>query len=155
VKLGNVLSDVFGVSGQLMLDALLEGKKTPKEIARLAQRGAKKKIPALVAALEQHRMSDHHRRIIRDSIEHMEFLERQIERLDQEIEAKIKEAGLERQWELLQSIPGVQATSAASILAETGADMKQFIDERHISSWAGVCPVTRGILYGRTCPLIS
>jgi transposase len=140
VKLGNVLSDVFGVSGQLMLDALLEGQSGAEEIAQLAKRSARKKIPALVAALQQHRMSDHHRRMIRHSVEHMEFLEKQITRLDEEIEAHIRAAGLGRQWELLQSIPGVQATSAASILAETGADMKQFGDERHISSWGGVCP---------------
>jgi len=65
VKLGNVLSDVFGVSGQLMLDALLEGKSGPEEIAQLAKRSARKKIPALVASLAQHRMSDHHRRMVR------------------------------------------------------------------------------------------
>jgi len=140
VKLGNVLSDVFGVSGQLMLDALLEGKDGPEQVAQLAQRRARKKIPALVAALDQHRMSDHHRRMIRQSVEHMEFLEKQIVALDTDIEAKIREAGLVSQWELLQTIPGVQATSAASILAETGPDMEQFGDERHISSWAGVCP---------------
>ena len=140
VKLGNVLSDVFGVSGQLMLEAMLEGKAGPAEIAQMAQRGARKRIPELVAALAQHRMSDHHRRMIRFSVEHMEMLEKQIAQLDTEIEAKIREIGLLRQWELLQSIPGIQASSAASILAETGADMQQFGDEGSISSWGGVCP---------------
>jgi transposase len=140
VKLGNVLSDVFGVSGQLMLDALLEGQSGPEEIAQLAKRSARKKIPALVASLAQHRMSDHHRRMIRHCVEHMEFLEKQIIVLDEEIGAQIRQAGLVKEWELLQSIPGVQAISAACILAETGPDMEQFGDERHISSWAGVCP---------------
>jgi transposase len=140
VKLGNVLSDLFGVSGQLMLDALLEGKTGPEEIAQMAQRRARKRIPELVAALEQHRMSDHHRHMIRLSVEHMEMLEKQITQLDQDIEAKIREIGLVKQWELLQSVPGMQAGSAATILAETGPDMKQFGDEGSISSWAGVCP---------------
>jgi transposase len=140
VKLGNVLSDVFGVSGQLMLDALLEGKAGPREIAGMAKRRARKKIPDLVAALEQHRMSDHHRRIIRYSVEHMELLEKQIAQLDEDIVAQIRDIGLEKQWELLQTIPGMQALSAATILAETGADMQQFGDERNISSWGGVCP---------------
>jgi transposase len=140
VKLGNVLSDVFGVSGQLMLDALLEGKARPEEIAQMAKRRARQRIPDLVAALEKHRMSDHHRRMIRFSVEHMEMLEKQITRLDAEIEVKIQETGLVKQWELLQSVPGMQAISAATVLAETGADMKQFGDEGSISSWAGVCP---------------
>jgi transposase len=139
VKLGNVLSDIFGVSGQLMLDALLEGKASAEEIAQHAKQRARKKIPEIVAAVQQHR-SDHHRRMIRLSVEHMEFLEKQICRLDEPIEAKIREAGLEKQWQLLQSLPGVQATSAATILAETGPDMEQFGDPGHLSSWAGVCP---------------
>lgn len=140
VKLGNVLSDLFGVSGQLMLDALLEGKSSAEEIAQHAKRRARRRIPEIVAALQQHRMSDHHRQLIRLSVEHMECLEKQISQLDEAIEAKIREAGLERQWQLLQSLPGVQATSAAMILAETGPDMGQFGDPGHLSSWAGVCP---------------
>jgi transposase len=140
VKLGNVLSDIFGVSGQLMLDALLEGKAQPNEIAQMAKRRARKRIPELVAALEKHRMSDHQRRMIRLSVAHMEMLEKQITQLDEQIEAHIREIGLIKQWELLQSIPGMQAGSAATVLAETGADMQQFGDERNISSWAGVCP---------------
>jgi transposase len=140
VKLGNVLSDVFGVSGQLMLDALLEGKASPAEIAQMAKRRARQRIPDLVAALEKHRLSDHHRCMIRFSVEHMEMLEKQITRLDGEIAVKIQESGLVKQWELLQSIPGMQAISAATVLAETGPDMKQFGDEGSISSWGGVCP---------------
>jgi len=140
VKLGNVLSDVFGVSGQLMLEALLEGQARPEEIAQFAQRRARKKIPALIAALGQHRMSDHHRQVIRLSVEHMGFLEKQIAELDEAILQKIQDSGLVQEGELLQSIPGVQPTSAAAILAETGADMKQFGDEQHVSSWGGLCP---------------
>src|SRR5437667_6795700 len=84
VKLGNVLSDVFGVSGQLMLDALLEGKAKPEEIAELAKCKARKRIPDMIAAMEGHRMSDHHRRMIGYSLEHMRFLEEQITQLDKD-----------------------------------------------------------------------
>ena len=48
VKLGNVLTDVLGVSGQLMLDALLKGKAQPAEIAQFAKGRAKKKIPEII-----------------------------------------------------------------------------------------------------------
>jgi transposase len=71
VKLGNVLSDVFGTSGQLMLDALLEGE----EIAQLARGLARRKIPGIVAAMEGHQMSEHHRKMIRFCLAHMQFIE--------------------------------------------------------------------------------
>lgn len=140
VKLGNVLSDVFGASGQLMLEALLEGKKTAPEIAALAQRRAKNRIPEIIRSLEGHQMSNHHRRLIRYSLDHMQFLHRQMDQLDVAIAEQIQKAGLDKDWELLQSLPGVQQTSAANILAEIGGDMKQFPSGRQLSSWAGVCP---------------
>jgi len=140
VKLGSVLTDIFGVSGQLMLEALLEGKAGPAEMAQLAKHRAKKKIPEIVQALEGHRMSDHHRQMIRYSLQHLLFLEDQIAELDRAIEAKIEEAGLRAAWQLMQTVPGIQDRSAASILAETGADMRQFPSAKHLSSWAGVCP---------------
>ena len=140
VKLGNVLADVFGVSGQLMLEALLEGKAGPQEIAQLAKRRARQRIPEIAAALEEHQMNAHHRQMIRYSLQHMQFLEQQIIQLDKDIAQKIGESGLETEWKLLQSVPGVQANSAATILAETGTAMQQFGDEKHFSSWAGVCP---------------
>jgi transposase len=140
VKLGNVLADVFGVSGQLMLEALLEGKAEPPDIAQLAKGRAQRKIPEIIQALERHQMSDHHRQMIRYSIKHLEFVEEQIGQLDLAIASKIKMAGLQQQWELLQTLPGVQERSAATILAETGGEMEQFPSARDLSSWAGVCP---------------
>jgi transposase len=106
----------------------------------LAQRRAKKKIPEIVAALEGHQMSEHHRTMIRYSLSHMQFLEEQIAQIDEQIARQIHQAGLDQQWQNLQTVPGLQQRSAASILAETGADMTQFPSQRHLSSWAGVCP---------------
>ena len=126
VKLGNVLSDVFGVSGQLMLEALLKGNAEPAEIAQFAKGRAQRKIPEIMQALEGHQMSDHHRQMVRFSVKHLEFVDEQIGEIDLAIAKKIKEAGLQQQWELLQTLPGVQDRSAATILAETGGDMAQF-----------------------------
>lgn len=140
VKLGNVLEDVFGVSGQLMLDALLNGEEGPQAIAQHARARAKSKIPEIIASLEGHQMNEHHRRMIRHHLEHMRELEEHIAQLDREIEEQIQKAGMEEPWKLLQSVPGVKETSAATILAETGPDMTVFADAKKLSSWAGVCP---------------
>lgn len=140
VKLSSALSDIFGVSGQLMLEALLKGQASAEEIANLAQRRAKQKIPEITAALDGHRLDDHHRKMIGFSLEHLEFLEKQLMRLDEEIAAKIQQLGYVKELELLQTVPGIQQTTAANVLAEVGPDMKQFGSEKRLSAWAGICP---------------
>lgn len=140
IKLGNVLSDVLGLSGQLMLDKLLEGEASVEEIAELAQKSARKKIPQIRAALQGHRMNDLHRRLIDLSLDHLAFLEGQIDVLDEEIGKHIQAHGLQPVHELLQTIPGVKQQAAASLLAEFGPDAKVFGNAKKCSSWAGVAP---------------
>ena len=143
VKLGSVLSDIFGVSGQLMLEKLLDGEPDPEAIANLAQRRARMKIPEILQSLEGNRLRDHHRRMLRLSLEHLAFLEQQIGTIDGEVLALIEREGYGRWFDLLQSIPGVQEISAAALLAETRADMSVFPTEEQLSSWIGVCPGNR------------
>ena len=140
VKIGDVLSDVFGLSGQLMLEALVEGKASAIEIAQLAKRNARKKIAELEAALEGHQMRAVHRSLIRHAMEHMAFLAREVESLDQEIQKMIQDTQLDGAYQLLQTIPGIRETAAAAILAESGPDMKQFAKPENFSSWSGVAP---------------
>jgi transposase len=85
-------------------------------------------------------MSEHHRMMIRFSLEHLRFLEQQLIELDEKIREKIQQAGYDKQWELLLTLPGVQQPTAATLLAEMGPDPKQFPNEKHLSSWAGLCP---------------
>jgi transposase len=110
VKLGSVLADLFGASGQLMLEALLDGKASPEEMAQFARGRAKQKIPQLVTALEGHRMSDHHRALIRFSLDHLIFLEAQIQRIDAAVVQRICLSGYQQPFELLQTIPGFRRT---------------------------------------------
>jgi transposase len=143
IKLGSVLSDVFGVSGQLMLEKLLKGERDLAAIADLAQRKARAKIPEILQSLEGHRLREHHRRMLRLSLEHLAFLEQKIDEIDGAVLQLIKEEGYQAPFELLQSIPGVQEISAAALLAETGADMSVFPSQAQLSSWIGVCPGNR------------
>jgi len=145
VKIGDVLSDVFGLSGQLMLEALVNGlggddPPSAFDIAQLARGHAKKKLNELTAALEGHQMRDSHRTLIRHAMRHMAFLAEEIEALDQAIAVLIREARLTPAYELLQTIPGIKSQAAATILAESGPDMKQFPKAANFSSWSGLAP---------------
>jgi transposase len=141
VKIGNVLTDVFGMSGQAMLEALLENKLSAEQMANLAHRRLRPKIPQIVEALEGHRMSDHHRLLIGQALKHMQFIEDMVEELNQEIQKKLQP--YQRQIELACTVPGIARDAAASILAEIGIDMSDrgpFASCHHLASWAGVCP---------------
>ena len=141
IQIGTVLSDVFGESGLNMLDALMNPDASAEQIAELAVRQARKKIPLLRKALEGHRLTDHHRKLIRHSMEHLAFLEEEIGELEQEIAAHVKgHAALREASRLAQTVPGIQSTAAAAIIAETGPDMSQFASGSKLASWLGTCP---------------
>ena len=86
-------------------------------IANLAQRKARMKIPEILQALEGHRLGDHHRRMLRLSLEHLAFLEQQISAIDAEALPLIEPEGYQTSFDLLQSIPGAQEISAAALLS--------------------------------------
>jgi transposase len=141
VQLGIVRSDLFGESGLSMLDALMNPDASAGQIAELAVKQARKKIPQLRKALEGHRMTEHHRRLLRHSMEHLAFLEEEIADLEKEIAEHVQaNAGLRAASELAQSVPGIRQTAAAAIIAETGADMSQFRNGGKLASWIGTCP---------------
>jgi transposase len=140
IKLGSVLSDVFGVSGQRMLEALLEGHGSAQELAEMARHKARHKIPQIIESLTGHHFSEHHRFMIRMSLEHLRMLEGQILALDEEVLKSIHSFGLDRLLNLLLTIPGIGHDSAVAILAEVGSDISQFPSAKQLSSWAGVCP---------------
>lgn len=140
VKIGDVLSDVFGLSGQLMLEALVAGKSSALDVAQLARGNARKKMADLAAALEGHQMRDAHRFLITRAMRHMAFLADEIEALDQEIASRIGTPALSQPNQLLQTIPGIRTQAAAAMLAEGGPNMKQFPNASHFSSWSGIAP---------------
>ena len=141
VKIGNVLTDVFGMSGQAMLEALLENKLKPEEMADLAQGRLRPKIPQIIEALEGHSMNDHHRLLLRQILKHMAFIEDMVSELDKKIGEKLRP--YEKQVELACSVPGIGRDAAASILAEIGPDMSgdgPFGSCHQLASWSGICP---------------
>ena len=137
IKLASVATDVFGVSGRLMLRALIEGKATTQEMANLAQRKLRKKIPELEPALEG-KLEEHHRFLLRLQLDRLEAAEADLAVLEQRIQRKLQP--YEAQVTLLDEIPGVDWTLAGVIIAELGVDMKVFENVSHLASWAGISP---------------
>jgi transposase len=137
IKLASVAADVFGLSGQLMLRALIEGKASPREMAELAKGRMRVKIPELEPALEG-KLEEHHRFLLRLQLKRLEAVKEDLAVLEQRIQEKLKP--YEAQLTLLDEIPGVDWTVAAAIIAELGVDMSVFENVSQLASWAGVCP---------------
>jgi transposase len=137
VKLSSVASDVFGVSGRLMIKALQRGQATPEEMAELAIGQLRKKLPELAQALDG-RLEAHHRQLLSMQMDRIERLERDLAQLDARLEVKLKPYA--HQMELLNTIAGIDWVVAAMILAELGIKMSQWPTVGHLTSWAGLCP---------------
>ena len=137
IKLASVATDVFGVSGRRMLEALIEGTTSLPEMAQLAKGKLRNKIPQLEFALEG-RLQEHHRFLLRLQQNRLDAIEADVAVLEQRIQQRLQPYA--SQLKLLQEIPGIDLTLAAVIIAELGVDMTVFQSVSQMASWAGVCP---------------
>jgi transposase len=137
IKLDCVATNILGVSGRAMLDALVAGTTDPEVLADLARGKLRKKIPALREALEG-RFEPLHALLVGSILAHLDFLDEQVQRLSEAIEEQL--VPFSPAVGLLCSIPGVEARTAQNILAEIGTDMSVFPTAGQLASWAGVCP---------------
>ncbi len=137
IKLAAVASDIMGVSGRAMLEALIRGERDPQALAEMAKRRLRNKIPELTEALTG-RFRAHHAFLTRLHLDHYDQLTTAIGQLDERIEEAM--APFRPALDLLDTIPGINRAVAEVIIAETGGDMTRFTTARHLASWAGVCP---------------
>ena len=137
IKLASVATDVMGVSGRAILEQLIQGRTDPATLAELAKGRLREKRGLLEKALAS-RFKAHHRFMLMQHLSHVDFLDEQIAKLDEEIEAQMRpfEAELAR-WDQL---PGINQRIAQVVIAEVGTDLSQFEDAAHLASWAGMCP---------------
>jgi transposase len=164
IKLASVATDVLGVSGRLMLEALIEGDASEKKMAEMAKGRMRSKIPELEKALIGI-VSEHHRFMLGEQLAHIDFLDGQITNVSNEINVRLEKMSQKQPptppgergekklaedseepltWqaavELLDTVPGINQRAAEAILAEIGIDMSQFPADKHLTAWAGLAP---------------
>ena len=137
IKLASVASNVMGVSGRAMLEALINGTTSSVEMAELAKGRLREKRQQLDKALEG-RVKPHHRFVLSELLCQIENLDESIARFDAEIEKYCRP--FEQAVELLDTIPGIARRNAEVIVSEIGNDMSRFPTADHLAAWAGVAP---------------
>ena len=137
IKLTAVASNVMGVSGRAMLEAMANGVKDPQVLADLAKGRLRSKRVDLEAALRG-LVGPHQQMLLHSQLRHFDFLEAEIARVGQEVADRM--GSYEDALNRLDEIPGMGRRSAEEILAEIGIDMSRFPSASHLASWAKVCP---------------
>lgn len=138
IKLASVATDITGKSGRAILDALVEGKLSPEQMAELVHKRMEAKKPALRDALRG-RVTAHHRFMLRqllDQIDHLDGLVGTFDARIEEVMSPLERESVRR----LDEVPGYDRRSGQNVIAEIGCDMSRFPTAQHLASWAGLCP---------------
>jgi len=161
IKISTVATDIMGVSGRAMIEALIAGQRDPHALADLARGRLRVKHAALVQALTG-QFDAHHGELARILLDQVDALSAQIEHLTARIDELIAEipaaqgvdadgttgpqagtgpdaaalAAIAR----LDEVPGIGTRAAQIIIAEIGLDMAVFATPGHLASWAKLCP---------------
>jgi transposase len=137
IKLGSVASDIVGKTGWLILNAIAQGEKDPKQLAEWAQGSLQGKKADLAEALRGY-TSEHFRWQLRELLEDISRLDHKVNDIDNRLRQK-----MEPHQDLIRrlcTVPGVKEITAWTLIAELGTDMSQFPTAKHAASWAGLCP---------------
>jgi transposase len=137
IKLDSVISDVLGLSGRRMLEALIAGQTDPQVLASPAHVRIRATAAELEAALRG-RVTAHHRFMLQLHLDHLDAVDAAIARIDKEVDGNVEP--FRTAVQMLSDIPGISNLSAQMILSEIGTDMSRFETDGNLISWAGLCP---------------
>lgn len=137
IKLSSVASDIVGVSGRAILEAMVDGVNDPKVLADMSKGVLRNKKASLEEALKGI-MGEHQKIVLKTHLDHLDFLDRKISELDEEVTRRMDK--FKEILDKLDEIHGADRRSAEEIIAEIGVDMSHFATSDHIASWAGLCP---------------
>jgi transposase len=142
IKLGQVATDVLGVSGRLILRALADGETDATKLAEFARGRLRRKGVELRRSLEG-RLTKSQRFVLSELLHRLDEVAAAILRVNERIETEVRECAdpfVVEAVRLLQTIPGVGPRAAEAIVSEVGVDMSRFPSDAHLASWAGMCP---------------
>jgi transposase len=136
IKLSSVISDLLGVSGRRILQALADGETDPDRLADLGddrlQCSRKELTDALTGSVELV-----HCELLKLYLERLKLLDQQIAKLDQLAATALKQHA--DAVIRVAEIPGLGADSAQQLIAEIGVDASTFPSAGEFASWVGVC----------------
>jgi transposase len=138
LKLSSVISDIHGVSGRAMLEAIAAGQRSPAVLAQLARGTMRGKIARLEEALDCSFVTEEHAAVLAMMLATIDYYTAQIEELTEKIAVLCQP--YEHQIAQLDAVPGTGVTTAQDIIAEVGTDMTVFPTAAHLVSWAKWCP---------------
>lgn len=137
LKIGSYVTDITGVTGRAILTAIIAGETDATKLASLRNPRLKTPPDELAKALRG-KITQHHRFLLQMHLDQIEAADRSVALLDSQIEEQTRP--LAEEVRLLEDMPGMSRTSACVVLAEIGADMSRFPSQRHLVSFAGLCP---------------
>jgi transposase len=137
IKITGVISDVLGMSGRALLEALVAGETDPERLVELTSGRLKASRSQLVEALRG-RVREHHRFLLKLHLGQIDALNAAV----RDVEARLGESlkPFHERAQLLTTMPGISETAAHVIVSEIGIDMSRFPTAGHLVSWAGLCP---------------
>jgi len=138
LKLSSVISDIHGVSGRAMLDAIVAGERDPKALAQLARGRMRVKLRELEEALDCSFFTEQHAFVLAMMLANIDHLTRQIQELSQRIDVLCEP--YQHQISQLDAVPGTGIITAQDVIGEIGVDMTVFPAAAHLVSWARRCP---------------
>jgi transposase len=137
IKLDSVVTNILGLSGRRIIEALIAGQTMPQALASLAHRRIHASADELEASLRG-RVTKHHRFLLKLHLDQIDAFDATIAAIDKEVDGNVEPFRVA--IEMLSAIPGVGELSATVIVSEIGIDMSRFETAGHLISWAGLCP---------------
>lgn len=139
IKLSSRVSDLLGVSGRRILDALAKGESDPAALAALADRNIKATPQQLAEALSAAtQLNPVYRRLLKMHLKELDLVEEQMEQLEKEMAQLLRP--YQDPVQRLAEVPGLGVDSAQQIIAEVGPTAAAFGSAKCLASWVGTCP---------------
>ena len=136
IHISGVLSDIFGKSGMIILNGILNGKTIDQTFTEIKNKQIKIKKTEIRESLKGE-LSQNDIFVIKECLDSIRFLDQKIKEFDSKININLK--GMQKEMEILTSIPGVGFTTAAAIMAEIG-NIEEFSKPKELVCWSGLAP---------------